>query len=314
MRYTNKYRIKERYEFMVNKKVVFSAIIICFIGVFLLFFNKPSIDSRAGLLMDASTGDVLFAKNEDLALPVASISKLMSAYLVVEAIEDGTIDWDELVVISENANVNEQQAVQITVSTGESMSVRDLFASLLIPSANNAAVALAEHIAGSEEQFTKMMNEKAASIGLSDESLFVNSTGLTINGERNTMSAIDAATLAYRLMTDFPVVLDFTEMPFYDLEHSAERIYNTNRLLHSNEQKIYDQRVDGLKTGYTNDARYCLVSTAKSHDERYISVILGSEDDEMRFQDTKKLLSYAFQPFYAPWLDDVKAIGKALIP
>lgn len=299
---------------MLNKKVVFGWIIVSFIGIFLLFFNKPSIDSSAGLLMDASTGDVLFAKNEDVALPVASISKLMSAYLVVEAIEDGTIDWDEHVVISETANTNEQQAVQITVGSGKQMSVRDLFAALLIPSANNATVALAEHLAGSEEQFTKTMNEKASSMGLSDQTTFVNSTGLTINGDRNTMSALYATTLAQWLITDFPVVLDFTEMPFYDLEHSAERIYTTNRLLLTNERKIYDKRVDGLKTGFTSDAGYCLVSTAVHKDKRYITVILGMEDEDKRFYDTKKLLSYGFQPIYAPWLDEVKSLAKALIP
>jgi len=171
---------------------------------------------------------------------------------------------------------------------------------MVISSANNATIALAEHIAGTEEAFTILMNEKATEIGLSDQSTFINSTGLPEGEIENEMSAEDVAKLAFHLLHDHPEALDMASYTEYQMEHSGIQLYTTNKMLSEMNSETYFKGVDGLKTGFTNAAGYCFVGTAQQDNQRLISVVINAEDDETRFIETKKLLSFGFDKFYLP--------------
>lgn len=279
----------------MKKKIIIVVIIILAFFSLKMFKQGIEIDSKAALLMDAKTGEILFEQNAKTAYPVASMSKLMSELIVLEQIEQGNIHWDDHVLLSETANEVEAYAVTVAIPAGTYITVRDLFKAMVITSANNATIALSEHIAGSEQQFTNLMNEKARELGLSKGARFVNATGLPIEGLReqhNQMSAKDVGKLTYYLLQNYKEeVLDISSRKQDQILSQQLNLVSTNRLLGNGQA---NWQVDGLKTGFTDAAGYCFVSTAYQENKRLISVIMDAKDDEMRFMETEKLLSFGF--------------------
>lgn len=258
--------------------------------------KAPNIKGQAAILMDASSGEILLKQDANSAFPVASMSKLMTEYIVQEQIQNGNIKWDDLVEISHSANNMDPQAVKIYVKDNDALTVRDLYSAMVISSANNATRALAEHIAGTEKRFAELMNKKAKEIGLSSKTNFVNSTGLVnTDGSENIMTAEDVAILAYQLLSDFPEVVETTNLLEYELAYDSTNLKNSNSMLYPENQDLYFNLVDGLKTGYTETAGYCFAGTAKQGDNRLISVVMGTKSDDARFRETYKLLSFGFE-------------------
>jgi len=289
---------------MVKRKHKITLLLFIMIALFasiLLYESKnPTIHSQSAILMNADSGKFLFEKNAKTAYPVASMSKLMTEYIVLDYIKNGKIHWDDHIVISESANNIQSAGIKIPIEIGESLSVKDLFAAMVISSANNATIALAEHIAGTEEAFTILMNEKGVEIGLSEQSTFVNATGLPEGEMENEMSAEDVATLAYHLLNEHGEVLEIASLSEYQIESHGIQLYSTNQMLTDKDSETYFNGVDGLKTGFTDAAGYCFVGTAQQHDQRLISVVINAADEETRFTETKKLFSFGFGKFYMP--------------
>ncbi|HDX9707856.1 TPA: D-alanyl-D-alanine carboxypeptidase [Bacillus thuringiensis] len=263
------------------------------IGLFFLktYISEPNIQAKSAILMDAETGEIIYKKNEDVPLAPASMSKMMTEYIVLEKIENGSLKWNDFVTISPNA-VN-SGGVKINVKVGDHLTVRELFHAMVISSANNAAIALAEHISKSEKNFTQLMNEKAKQLQLSTHTRFVTATGLADErNEESQMTALDVAKLAQHLLKHYPGVLKITKLTSFNLHGTT--LKTTDQMLYPSNKKLYFQGVDGLKTGFTDAAGYCFTGTAKQNDKRMISVVMGTNNDTRRFIETKKLLSYAF--------------------
>ncbi|GAA0415599.1 MAG: serine hydrolase [Bacillota bacterium] len=269
------------------------------------------IEAESAILVDANTGKILFAKNADVALPPASMTKMMTEYLVWEAIEKGQISWDTTTQISDypysiSANASFSG---IGLEQSKDYKVKDLYNAMAINSDNATSIALAELIAGSEAEFVKMMNKKGEEMGLPDFK-FVNSTGLdneslgknhpegTDPNGTNLLSAESAALLAYHLVNDYPESLEVSSMP--STEFDGKEIRNWNHMLpHKTTflEQFYYEGVDGLKTGYTDLAGYCFTGTAKKNNQRLISVVMQTDSEEKRFEETAKLFNYGFQQF-----------------
>jgi len=244
---------------------------------------------KAAILIEVGTGRILYEKNPDEQREPASMTKIMPMYLILEAIADGRLTWDQEITASEHAA--SFGGTQIYLEPGERMSVRDLFASVAIASANDSVVALGEAVSGSEEAFVNLMNERAAEFGMTG-TVFKNPTGLPEEGHVTT--AFDMAIAARRLITDFPEVAEFTSMyEDYVREDSDEPFWlvNTNKLVR------YVDGVDGLKTGYTKAAGYCLAATAKRGDMRVVAVVMGAEKSEYRNREIARLVEYAFSQY-----------------
>ncbi|VEF50035.1 peptidase S11 D-alanyl-D-alanine carboxypeptidase 1 [Bacillus freudenreichii] len=272
------------------------------------------IHADAAILVEASTGKVLYAKNEDTALGIASMSKMMTEYLMFEAIKDKKIKWDQEQTISDfvhevSIDTNLSNA---PLEAGKKYTIRQLYEAMAIYSANGATIAIAEAIAGSETKFVDMMNAKAKELGLKNYK-FVNSTGLNnrdLKGkhpkgtgaeDENIMSAKSMAKLASRLLNDYPEVLETTSIPEKDFPGMPGKMKNWNWMLPS---LIFGyEGVDGLKTGTTDFAGFCFTGTAKKNDMRVITVVMNAKDKsgkgayESRFVETKKMMEYAFNNF-----------------
>ncbi|WP_175615092.1 D-alanyl-D-alanine carboxypeptidase family protein [Piscibacillus halophilus] len=275
------------------------------------------VEAESAILVDFETGEVLFAKEADISLPPASMTKMMTEYLVLEAINNGDITWETTTEISDYAysisannnfsGVGLRQNVDYTV--------KDLYDAMVIYSDNATTIALAELIAGSEGEFVKMMNAKAEELGLRDYE-FVNSTGLN-NGSlgdnypegtdpegENLMSARDTAKLAYHLIKDYSEVLDVSSIPNKKFEgHSMD---NWNWMLPEHDSQNFKQfsyeGLDGLKTGHTDLAGYTFTGTAERDGQRLISVVMRTNSIEKRFTETAKLLDYGFNNFQSATL------------
>nr|WP_068777844.1 D-alanyl-D-alanine carboxypeptidase family protein [Paenibacillus sp. FJAT-26967] len=281
--------------------------------------GEPELQVQSAILMEASTGQILFENNADKAYPPASMAKMMTEYLVMEAIQDGKLKWEDKVTASKYAAdvIGSGQLI----AEGEQLTVKDMFYAMSIYSSNDASVALAERIGGSEEGFSKMMNEKAKELGMSAEAHFINATGLSradikemapasIPGE-TMMSAKDAAILARSLINDHKEVLEYTKIPSKKLRESDKApMINYNWMLEGNSsninlKKFAYQGLDGLKTGHTNEAGYCFTGTAERNGMRLISVVMGAKTDPERFNQTRKVLDYGFTNF------EFKTVAKA---
>ncbi len=246
--------------------------------------NPPSLNATSFFLVDFDSGRVLAEKDPDKHIEPASITKLMTAYLVGKAIADGDIALDEMVTISEKAW--RMGGSKMFVEVNKQVSVEDLLKGLIIQSGNDASVALAEHIAGSESAFAGYMNHQAKLLGMSNTN-FVNSTGWP--DENHYSSARDIAILSAAVIREHPEIYRYykeREFTFNEI-----RQFNRNRLLWR------DETVDGVKTGHTEAAGYCLVASALRGDMRLISVVLGTESDKARMQSSQSLLNYGFR-FY----------------
>lgn len=263
------------------------------------------LNATSAIMIEASTGEILFQKNIDEKLAPASMTKMMSMLLVMEAIENGSLKWDEEVTASEKAS--SMGGSQIFLKAGEKMTVTDLLKGMAIASGNDATVALAERIAGTEEEFVKKMNAKAQELGLKNTN-FVNATGL--NADNHYSSAYDMAIIAKALVVH-EKILDFTSTYEDYLRKDTDSpfwLVNTNRLV-----RFYTG-VDGLKTGYTSEAGYCLTATAKRDGMRLITVVMKEDTIQKRSSDTSKLFDYGFNIYKVKnIIDDTTVISKAKV-
>ena len=257
-------------------------------------YIPPEIDAKAAVIIDASNGDVIYQNNENEAVAPASMSKMMTAYLVLESIHNGKVRWEDPVKISVKSAQTE--GAKIPMQVNDTLTVKDLYYALMIESANNSAVALAEHVAKTEKNFVQLMNEKAQQLEMSDKAKFANASGLQEpDGSETKMTAADVAKLAYHLIKDYPEILEVTHLRQSQLAFNNINVTNTNEMLNKNNKALYIEGIDGLKTGFTDSAGYCFTGTAKQGDTRVITVVMGTKSKTKRFTETNKLMSYAFQ-------------------
>mgnify|MGYP002533380227 FL=1 len=245
-------------------------------------------NAKSAILIEASTGEVMYQKNANERLAPASMTKIMSLILIMENIENGNLKWNDIVVVSKNAS--SMGGSQIFLETNEMMMVEDLVKGICIASGNDATVALAEKIAGTEKAFVKLMNDKAKSLGLRNTN-FMNSTGLDAEGHYS--SAYDMSIMARELVRH-EKILEFSSIyEDYLRKNTAKKFWlvNTNKLV-----KFYSY-IDGLKTGYTGNAGYCLTATGMKNDMRLISVVMGEENTDNRTTDTLAMLDYGFNMY-----------------
>ena len=250
--------------------------------------NTISLDSSSAILMDYNSGKILFEKNSHDKLPMASMTKIMSMLLIMEKINDGSLKYSDKIIISKNASG--MGGSQVFLQEGEEYKVEDLLKCIAVSSANDAVVAMAEAIGGSVDNFVTMMNDKAKELGMND-SHFANPHGL--DNENHYSTAYDMAILAKELLK-YQDILKYTSIyEDYLTKPDGSQVWlvNTNRLV-----RFYDG-VDGLKTGYTTDALYCLTATAKKNDLRLISVVMHASSSDARSKDTATLLTYGFNSF-----------------
>ena len=245
-------------------------------------------DAQSAVLMDGLTGQVLYEQNPRLRMAPASFVKVMTLYLVYDAIRAGQLKLDEMVTVSETAwrRAWKTDSSKMFIRVGERVKVEDLMKGVAIASGNDACVALAEHLAGSEETFVSKMNEKAKALGLND-SQFRNSDGLPAEGQY--VTAMDMATLSRRYMEDHPQALALHSTT--EFEYNGIRQGNRNVLLYKN------IGVDGLKTGHVQESGYHLVATGKRDGQRMIAVVMGCDKVKKRGPETQKLLEYGFRNF-----------------
>ncbi len=284
------------------KKVCYLIICVIFGCGFVYAEDETSLaeNAKSAIIMEASTGDILFEKNSYEKLPPASMTKIMTMLLIMENIENGNLSWDDEVTASENAS--SMGGSQIFLEAGEVMSVKDMVKGIAIASGNDAAVAMAEKIAGTEEEFVKLMNNRAKELGLENTN-FKNVTGL--EAENHYSSAHDMAVMARELIKH-EKILEFTGTYEDYLRENTDKkfwLVNTNKLV-----RFY-QGVDGLKTGYTGEAGYCLTSTMKRGNMRIITVVMNEPDSATRNSETVKMLDYAFGMYK---VDTIVAKGKVV--
>ncbi len=252
-------------------------------------------DAKSALLMERDTGKVLFNKNEHEKLSPASMTKIMTLLLIMEALDEGKLKLDEKVRVSEHAA--SMGGSQIFLEAGEEMTVDDLLKGIAIASGNDASVALAERVAGSEGAFVQKMNEKVKELQLKNTK-FQNVTGLPADDHYST--AYDMAVMSKELLK-YEDITSYTSIYEDYLRKGQENefwLVNTNRLV-----KFYSG-VDGLKTGYTSDAKYCLTATAEKEDMRVIAVVMGSSSSKERNEQVSQMLDYAFNHFQTKKLFD----------
>ncbi len=269
----------------MKKVVAFILILVLLIPGVTFAEDDPTPNAGSSILMEVSTKTILYEKNKDSQVAVASLTKMMAQILILEAIESGNLTWDEQVKASSNAAG--YGGTQIYLQPGEMMSVRDLMKGITMASANDATVVLAERIAGSEEAFVKMMNEKAQKLGLKNTN-FMNPTGL--DEDNHYSSAYDMALIAIELLKH-DEILEFSSVYEDYLRKDTPNkfwLVNTNKLV-----RFYDG-ADGLKTGFTDNAGYTMAVTAKRNDMRLIAIVLGEAVSKVRNQETTSLLDYGF--------------------
>lgn len=245
-------------------------------------------NSKSAILLDATTGTILYKKNEHEKLAPASMTKVMSMLLIMEAIDNGSLSLEDEVLISENAA--NMGGSQVYLQAGEVYQVKELLKGIAVASGNDAVVAMAEKVSGTVEEFVKRMNERAKELGAVDTN-FVNPHGL--DAENHYTTAYDMALFAKELLKH-PTILQYTsiyEDYLQKKDGSSIWLVNTNKLV-----RFYDG-VDGLKTGFTTTAGYCLTATAKKNNLRLISVVMGAETSDKRSSDTTNLLNYGFNTY-----------------
>lgn len=248
--------------------------------------SPPQIAGSSYILMDATTGHVIMEENADEQLPPASLTKIMTAYIAEVEIDSGNMSMDDEAYISEKAWST--QGSKMFVDADSYVTVEDLLRGIIIQSGNDASVAIAEHIAGSEEAFADLMNQHAQQLGMTNSS-FQNASGLDSENNRNLMSARDLAILSRATIREHP--------DHYDIYSEREFTYNGITQPNRNTLLFRDSSVDGIKTGWTEEAGFCLVASAERDGMRLISVVMGTDSEEARVRETQKMLSYGFR-FY----------------
>ena len=286
----------------MKKVVLFLILLLSFITNVCAEDLNLAPSAKSSILIEASTGEIIHEKNKDERLAPASMTKIMSLILIMEELEKGALKLDDIITVSDNAS--SMGGSQIYLEPGEKMSVDDLLKAICVGSANDAVVALAERIAGSEEAFVFKMNEKVKKLGLKNTN-FKNSTGLDI--EDHYSSAYDMAYMAKELVKH-KKILEYSGIYETYLRANTNKkfwLVNTNKLI-----KTYDG-MDGLKTGYTEGAGYCLTATAKKGDMRLIGVVMGEETSKVRNDEMSKMLDYGFNMYEVkPYLNTKTKVGE----
>ena len=247
----------------------------------------PEVGGKSAALMEVSSGTILFEQNSHEPLAPASVTKVMTMLLIMEAIDSGTLGWEDTVTTSEAAAA--KGGSQVYLKVGETMSVRDMLKSIAVSSANDCACAMAEHIAGSEAAFVERMNARAKELGMNDTH-FVNCTGLD-DGEdakNHRTSAHDIALMSRELLKNHPKIKEFTTIWMDSVRNGAFGLSNTNKMI-----RFYDGAT-GLKTGFTSGAGYCLSASAQRDGMELIAVVMGAENSKIRFQSCKAMLDHGF--------------------
>ncbi len=279
------------------KKILIFISLFMFIPIVRAETEDLAPNAKSAIMIEASTGEILFQKNKDEKLAPASMTKMMSMLLIMEEIESGNLKWDEEVTASERAS--SMGGSQIFLKAGEKMTVTDLLKGVAIASGNDAVVALAERVSGSEEAFVKRMNTRGKDLGLKNTN-FVNATGLTADNHYS--SAYDMSLIAKELVKH-EKVLEFTSTYEDYLRKDTKSpfwLVNTNRLVR------FKEGVDGLKTGFTDEAGYCLTATMKKDGMRLITVVMKEENTNKRSADTTKMLDYGFNVYMVQTILDEK--------
>jgi len=260
----------------------------------------PEVGGKSGLLMDVTTGTILYEFNAHEKLAPASVTKVMTMLLIMEAIDSGMIGWNDIVTASETAAA--KGGSQVYLKVGETMTVSDMLKSIAVSSANDCACAMAEHIAGSESAFVERMNARAKELGMNDTH-FVNCTGLD-DGEdakEHRTSAHDIAIMSRQLLKEHPDIKKFTTIWMDTVRGGAFGLSNTNKLV-----RFYDGAT-GLKTGFTSGAGYCLSASAMRDGMELVAVIMGAESSQIRFNGCKSMLDYGFANYAVIWPDLTEA-------
>ena len=266
-----------------------------------------NVAAKSALLMDVATGTILYEQNAHEPLAPASVTKVMTMLLIMEAIESGKIKWDDSVTASEAAAA--KGGSQIYLKVGESMSVSDMVKSIAVSSANDCACAMAEHLAGSESAFVDLMNARAQELGMADTH-FVNCTGLDDDPEamKHRTSAHDIAIMSRELLKNHPDIKKYTTIWMDTVRNGAFGLSNTNKMV-----RFYDG-CTGLKTGFTNGAGYCLSASAARNGLELIAVVMGASTSADRFAAAKSMLDYGFANFalYEPEIPEDAAVTVTL--
>ncbi len=266
--------------------ILLFSLLFCSIPLVASALESPfTVDARSAILMEASSGTVLFEQNADEPLPPASVTKVMTMLLVMEAIDAGKLAFDSQISVSEHAA--SMGGSQVYLKVGESMTLEDMLKSVVIASANDAAVALAEAVAGSEELFVSMMNERADELGMHNTH-FENTNGLDDTAQDHVTSARDIAIMSRELITKHPKILEYSSIWMDTIRGGEFTLTNTNRLV-----RFYSGAT-GLKTGSTSKAKFCISATAERDGMSLIAVIMGSPSRDTRNEAAKSLLDYGF--------------------
>lgn len=310
----------------IQKSFIYFLILVLSLGV----VQKPAnaainidVNAKAAILVDAETGKILYEKNAETVLGIASMTKMMTEYLLLEAVKEGKVKWDQEYTVSQQLSTmsHDDGLSNVYLRVEGTYTVADLYAAMAIESANAATIAIAEVVAGTEANFVTLMNEKAAELGL-EKYKFVNASGLNnsdlkkhfpdvVGGdeEENVMSARDVAKLAYHLIKDFPEVLNTSSIPEKKFAEGTEDEFlmdNWNWMLegyrniaerYPNYQQFTYEGLDGLKTGSTSFAGYCFTGTASRNGQRFITVVMDTNSLSERFIETRKLMDFAFNNF-----------------
>ncbi len=266
------------------KKILF--FLVLFIAPLGVFAEELIPNAKSGILIEANTGKIIYEKNKDERLSVASITKMVAQTIILEEIEKGNINWSDMVTVSRNASG--MGGSQIYLEEGEKISVEDLMKGISVASGNDATVAMAEYISGSEEKFVKRMNKVVKDLKLKNTH-FSNCTGL--DQKDHYSSSYDMAIVARNLVVNHSEIIKFSSIREDYLRENTDKkfwLVNTNKLI-----SFYDG-ADGLKTGHTDDALYCLAATAKRNNLRLIAIALGEVDSKTRNKEVMELLDYGF--------------------
>ena len=268
------------------KKVICFFICVCFMMHSVVVFAEGNTDlglnAKSAILMEESTGNILYESNPDERLPIASVTKVMTMLLIMGAVDSGKISLDDMVTVSENAM--SYGGSTMFLETGEQLTVNDMLKGIAVASANDGCVAMAEHLAGSESAFVDMMNEKAKELGM-ENTHFMNTNGL--DEDDHYSSARDVAIMSRELMKH-ETIFNYTSIWMDTLRGGKFQLANTNKLI-----RFYDG-ANGLKTGSTSKALCCLSAAAKRNDMQLIAVVLGAPTSAERFASAKSLLDYGF--------------------
>ncbi len=282
------------------KKILF-ILILLFLPLF-VSAEELIPNASSGILIEANSGKIIFEKDKDKEVSVASMTKMIAQIIILEEVEEGKIKWSDIVTVSQNAS--DMGGSQIYLEQGEKMSVEDLMKGISVASGNDATVAMAEYISGSEEKFVERMNLKVKELGLK-HTHFKNATGL--DEEDHYSSAYDMAMIAQELILNHPDIIRFSSIYEDYLREDTDNkfwLVNTNKLISQYEG------TDGLKTGHTDNAGYCLAATTKRNNIRLIGIVLGEKDSKIRNKETIDLLDYGFQNTKVNKLKDKNSVIK----